>query len=128
MTTPVDIDKLKELLPKATALPWEESDGERGPNFYLEIRGPYDGDVNGDTGQHIVVGGEPICSFLDNERDYQDCALVIAAVNSLPALIAKAERVDALMDLVRRAQLNVPQYYVEWHEAARNALSPKESE
>jgi len=34
----------------------------------LSLRTSYDGDVDGDTGRHIVVGGEIIVTFSDSEE------------------------------------------------------------
>lgn len=131
--TPVDIDKLKELLAEATPGPWEYRPYEYDDWGY--VRGPEVEMSFGPCKPIVAIAREG-----GNEEDYSEhrqnktdpyapnAAIIVALVNAAPALIAKAERVDALMDLIRRAQLNVPQYYVDWHEAARNALSPKEPE
>lgn len=40
---------------------------EWGEDGY-SLRTPYDGDVNDDTGQHIVVGGETVVTFSDSDE------------------------------------------------------------
>ena len=121
MTTPVDIDKLKELLAKASAGPWQ---------LYI----PDDGSGAAVIKRHYEVeGGARVtdwpavcnCGTLPKSAN---AALIVAIVNAAPALITKAERVDALTEVLERARLIVPEHCYNWHVAARNALSPKESE
>jgi hypothetical protein len=40
---------------------------------------------------------------------------------------AQAVELERMADLVRRAQQNTPDHYVNWHEDARAALTPKDA-
>lgn len=48
------------------------------------LRTPYDGDVNGDTGQHIVVGGEVLGTFTDSDEGEALREFVLAALTTSP--------------------------------------------
>ena len=147
MTTPVDIDKLKELLAKCdpeSANPCEQCGGY-GEWF------AHSPDCHNDS--CALACGIDDCNG-QVEPCYCQDKLLAAAQISLPALIAKAERVDAMTEALRPfAQVAEGEVYklfaqearltftlcrpdgkrfcfinAECFDAARNALSPKESE
>lgn len=131
MTTPVDIDKLKELVSRASSLPWQMS-GSRS-------RRPIT--LGRDTSTHSIgPDGDAVAIVFHNDKTglgFIDGKLIEAAVNALPALIAKAERVDAMTEVVRAVEevakggADTVAFLVELNRIAnlaRNALSPKESE
>lgn len=130
------VAELRGLMERASALPWREEESEHSP--FLAIRAPYDGDIDGD-GRHIVVGGEEICRFSDNELDIENSELIVAAVNSLPALLA---RIEAQREALEKCRAQF-QFYADEHTAsdkpvkvatnqrfadlARNTLAEKET-
>lgn len=105
----IDLDKLKELVAKATSGPWHHEQILSADGVFVVrdgIRSPL----------------SEVCHDVGNDHD---AALIVALVNAAPALIAKAERVDALTEVVERAQQILSKNYQNWHLAARNALSNK---
>lgn len=121
-----DLDKLKELLEKATPLPWRQG-------AYDMSQIAVDGELhaNGFSKKIATTGAKEDWRGVVRQAD--DAALIVAAVNSLPALIAKAERVDALMVALRNhgkhdglcARIGGYGYCSCGLEAELDALSPK---
>ena len=102
MTDTAAHTRIREALERRlrfTSLPWESVDSRRGP-AYLQIREPYDGDVDGDTGQHIVVGGEHIVTIEDTEHAEEIRELIVEAVNALPTLLEALTKADQMGDSV----------------------------
>lgn len=58
----------------------------------LEIRTALDGDVDSDTGRHIVVGGDLIAAVFDGPHDADHARLIAAAPDMLEALETLAGR------------------------------------
>lgn len=124
--TPVDIDKLKDdhaALGIDPGVEWYALIHKGGYDLCLE-----NARWRPDHSGHDDIIGRFACGDLAIR-----CLPVIAqALNALPALIAKAERIDALTEAL--AQIVEETKYVENRYAraanriARNALSPKESE
>lgn len=94
------IGKLKELLEKATPVPWAwEATGEKSNDWCVGTA------MNPDTGEYATElieqgdGFEPVdlvCSR-DDATGFQDARLIVEVVNALPKLL---EAVDALKELV----------------------------
>jgi len=87
MTTPIDLDALEALLAKATPGTWA-----------LEERRDYTDIVDG-TGTSLLPtgwGGEPLI-------DRDDAALIVAAVNALPALIRELREARASVEIAADA-------------------------
>lgn len=99
----LDLDKLKELLAKATPVPWEAQGTQReGEDRGVGIIGLRldDHGVPMFTPTNGIVAAALPCPIEIDADDYErveaNAALIVAAVNSLAGLIAEAERVDAL--------------------------------
>ena len=82
-STMSNLDELERLLEAATPGPWGVGEGDDPP--YPIITTP-----NGHGMVAETWGGQ------DVEHGHADAALIVAAVNSLPALIAAARRAEAL--------------------------------
>lgn len=81
-----EIERLRRLLAAVKSLPWRDvSDGE------------YSGFVTDDPDEWVVVGPS------DDPESESETALIVAAVNALPALLDVAEAVRAW-----RAHLSIP--------------------
>jgi hypothetical protein len=92
--------------PKFTRGPWWVDDAP----VALLIRTELDGDVDGDTGRHVVVGGQIVAQIEDCERDEANARLIAAA----PELYEAAEearlligaRNDVLHEAQRQSNIN----------------------
>ncbi len=66
---------LAEGVERAMSGPWDAVEGVDG----WEVCTALDGDVDGDTGRHLVVGGEPVAIMPDVEGDCDLAAFIAAA-------------------------------------------------
>lgn len=106
--TPVDIDKLKELLAKATKRPWVKFHSIYGDDVIAIMKGKRP--PEGERWKEIIAWTGFDASDVPKRYRHENAELICAAVNSLPALIAKAERVDALDWLSGQTRLELHHY------------------
>ena len=102
----LDLDAIEKTAREATPGPWEiyqddESDG-------LEIRTALDGDVDSDTGQHIVVGGILIAFMGDMLHEDANAAHI--ASNSPDVTLALVARIRELEGALALARSHAPKY------------------
>ena len=90
--TALDLDHLATLLAAATPGPWEAHRYDAD-----------DGDINWQVQQER--GGTVLCNICqsDTSRNRFDAALIVAAVNALPTLIAAARERDRMRRDLQRA-------------------------
>lgn len=129
--TPVDIDKLKELLSRATPGPWVAIEAI-SMKYCSAVE--YRSDVPGlsQTVCQVREDGPLVGASRLSEQNANAC-LIAEMRNALPALIAKAERVDALEAALRKhgkhdglcARIGGYGYCSCGLEAELDALSPK---
>lgn len=79
-----DTDKLRELLAKATPGPWQADDGDGG--MWGVFADSADGDC--DAISYMLEPTAPGYRSLRPEHDEANAALIVAAVNALPALLS----------------------------------------
>ena len=87
MTT---LDELQRLLKAGTPGPWEKGDGKRG-----ELNLVYCDDA---LGSALFGVEEAVTTYEGMERWEANAALIVAAINALPGLLAKLERYDDALD------------------------------
>jgi hypothetical protein len=94
-TTPPDLDALHDALKFCTALPWCGQGREVDDGFSMwPILG---GGVPGSAGEHLVATVGEFC----NRQAEADTALIVAAVNALPALLARVAELTAENERLR---------------------------
>ena len=86
-----EIQRLRELLAKATERPWDVGDPTRGDSPLMVY-------CNDTTGQRIADLTNEY-TFHSEEEKAANAALIVAAVNALPGLLDRVERMEeALRD------------------------------
>jgi hypothetical protein len=95
--TPADLDALEKLHGKATPVPWTRT--ASGDKHWLrEVR-----DQEGN--------GLAWCGSLSDSRARANAALIVAAVNALPALLALAREAIELRERVAAAEVLLSRHY-----------------
>ena len=93
-----DLAHLKSLLAEATSRDWEIT-----PDMFGRVP-PKDGpivihftdvDLDGDDQPHDY--GQDICEMSDTQNDEANARLIVAAVNALPELIERVERLEGAL-------------------------------
>lgn len=99
MTDPTDTKKLRELLALATTRPWKANTADKtGEDWLIGSLG----NSNEDGQDWIVTTDRVRASELDGDAKF-DAALIVAAVNALPALLDELEALRAERDRMREA-------------------------
>lgn len=96
----IDIKELERLLAEATPEPWqvEQSLNEKD---YVRIIGGIDGDAYDDGSPRGIC--THVVDVLDNNDEQANAALIVAAVNALPELLAERKRhIEALGNIARQ--------------------------
>ena len=97
----VDVERIRELLEKATAAPWEALCLRKYTRVTRRSQGPRD-----ETGNvqicHIAGPEEDDIRPWNGERWEADAALIVALVNAAPRLIAAAEDCERLRAALRQ--------------------------
>ena len=88
----MDIAKLRELMEKATPGPWGENVGYISSSTAKEYRGK-------------AIIAAPVAAVHDvvdrREQNKANAALIVAAVNALPSLIARLEAAEKVVEAAR---------------------------
>jgi hypothetical protein len=78
-----DIEKLRELIAKATPGPWQAMNAYQWDSIIGDIDGPDDGEMHYESVTDITS---------HHDRSRANAALIAAAISALPALLAEVER------------------------------------
>lgn len=100
-----DIEKLKELLAKATLGPWEAFEYDCGDVSWYDHNGPCPGIFAPDQDCGIVhwdgFKQQYWSSANGNQKQIEaNAALIVAAVNTLPELLDEVERLQRSIELI----------------------------
>jgi len=93
-----ELEELKKLLAEATERPWEAAvDHEYVMSPIVIHHYDVDADADGDPRDY----GKDICEMCDTGQEDANAALIVAAVNALPKLIARVEEMEAELEAAR---------------------------